>query len=46
MTAYVKCKGTCDKVKTQYHYFGIQDCQSAAVVPGAPQDSRPISSKI
>ena len=35
MTAYVKCKGTCDKVKTQYHYFGIQDCQSAAVVPGA-----------
>lgn len=35
MTAYVKCKGTCDKAKSQYHYFGIQDCQSASVVPGA-----------
>ncbi len=35
MTAYVKCNGTCDKVKTQYQYFGIQDCQSASVVPGS-----------
>ena len=24
--AFVKCKGTCDKTRVQYHYFGIDDC--------------------
>ena len=33
--AFVKCKGTCDKTRVQYHYFGIDDCAKAAVVPGA-----------
>jgi ferredoxin len=32
--AFVKCKGTCDKVKVQYNYYGVKDCQQAAVVPG------------
>lgn len=34
MTAYVMCKGTCDKAKSQYLYYGINDCQSAAIAPG------------
>lgn len=33
--AYVKCKGTCDKIQRQYQYDGIHDCLSAAVVPGS-----------
>ncbi len=33
--AFVKCKGTCDKTKVQYNYFGIDDCSKVAVVPGA-----------
>lgn len=33
--AYVKCKGTCDAAKEQYHYAGIKDCRMATVVPGA-----------
>ena len=32
--AFVKCKGTCDKARVQYHYFGIDDCVKVAVVPG------------
>lgn len=32
--AFVKCKGTCDKTKTQYHYYGPMDCKQASVVPG------------
>ena len=35
MVAFVKCKGTCDKAKSQYNYFGIKDCKMAAVVPGS-----------
>ena len=35
LVAYVKCKGTCDKIKTQYQYDGIHDCLSAAVIPGS-----------
>lgn len=34
IVAFVKCKGTCDKTKVQYNYFGIEDCQKTAVVPG------------
>lgn len=33
--AFVKCKGTCDKIKVQYRYFGLDDCKKIAVVPGA-----------
>lgn len=33
--AFVKCSGTCDKAKQQYHYYGINDCRKAAVTPGA-----------
>lgn len=33
--AFVKCKGTCDKTRVQYKYFGIDDCGKVAVVPGA-----------
>lgn len=35
MVAFVKCKGTCDKTKLQYHYYGMDDCQKLTVVPGA-----------
>ena len=34
-TAFVACQGTCDKVNIQYDYYGLEDCQSAGVVPGA-----------
>jgi Na+-translocating ferredoxin:NAD+ oxidoreductase RNF subunit RnfB len=33
--AFVKCKGTCDKTKVQYNYYGIDDCNKVSVVPGA-----------
>ena len=32
--AFVKCKGTCDKAKQNFTYFGITDCNSAMNVPG------------
>ena len=32
--AYVKCSGTCERTKSQYHYVGETDCREAAVVPG------------
>ena len=35
LVAYVKCKGTCDQIQTQYQYDGIHDCLSAAIVPGS-----------
>lgn len=31
--AYVKCHGTCDKAKTNYHYDGIEDCRMIGFVP-------------
>ncbi|MEY8354799.1 RnfABCDGE type electron transport complex subunit B [Lachnospiraceae bacterium 54-53] len=34
-TAFVKCRGTCDKTKLQYHYYGIDDCRKISVVPGS-----------
>ncbi len=34
MVAFVKCKGTCDKTRQDYTYFGISDCNSAMSVPG------------
>lgn len=33
--AFVKCKGTYDKTKFQYNYYGLQDCRKLSVVPGA-----------
>ncbi len=33
--AFVKCKGTCDKTKVQYNYYGIDDCRMISVVPGS-----------
>jgi Na+-translocating ferredoxin:NAD+ oxidoreductase subunit B len=32
--AFVKCVGTCDKTQVKYEYYGVQDCNKAAVVPG------------
>ena len=32
--AFVKCAGTCDKMKVKCNYIGIQDCQAAATLTG------------
>lgn len=32
--AFVKCVGTCDKTQVKYEYYGVQDCNKAAAVPG------------
>ncbi len=32
--AFVKCVGSCDKTQVKYEYYGVQDCNKAAVVPG------------
>ncbi|MGN0170236.1 MAG: RnfABCDGE type electron transport complex subunit B [Lachnospiraceae bacterium] len=32
--AFVRCKGTCDKAKSDYIYSGITDCSMAKRVPG------------
>jgi Na+-translocating ferredoxin:NAD+ oxidoreductase RNF subunit RnfB len=32
--AYVKCAGTCDKTQVKYEYYGVNDCNKAAAVPG------------
>ncbi len=34
LVAFVRCAGTCEKVKKQYEYVGAPDCTQAAVVPG------------
>lgn len=34
MVAFVKCSGTCDKTEVKYEYYGVQDCNKAALVPG------------
>lgn len=34
MVAFVKCSGTCDKTEVKYEYFGVRDCNKAAMVPG------------
>ncbi len=33
--AFVACNGTCDKTNIQYDYYGVEDCRSVSVVPGA-----------
>lgn len=37
--AFVKCNGTCDKANVKYHYYGVQDCQKASMVPGGGEKS-------
>ncbi|WP_333651459.1 RnfABCDGE type electron transport complex subunit B [Lacrimispora sp.] len=37
--AFVKCKGTCDKTRTKYKYYGAQDCRMASVAPGGTEKS-------
>lgn len=34
MVAFVKCKGSCDKQKVHYNYYGLGDCKKVVVVPG------------
>lgn len=34
MVAFVKCVGTCDKTRVKYEYYGVKDCNKAAMVPG------------
>lgn len=38
-TAFVKCNGTCDKATEKYKYYGVMDCQSAALIPGGGSKS-------
>lgn len=33
--AFVKCKGTCDKTRVKYNYYGIDDCRMITAVPGS-----------
>ncbi len=33
--AFVKCKGTCDRTRVQYNYYGADDCRMISVVPGS-----------
>ena len=32
--AFVKCVGSCDKTEVKYEYYGVQDCNKVAVIPG------------
>ena len=32
--AFVRCSGTCDKTAMKSQYFGMHDCQKAALIPG------------
>ncbi len=32
--AFVHCKGDCNKAKTDYQYYGVEDCAMVAFVPG------------
>lgn len=34
MVAFVHCKGDCNKAKTDYKYYGVEDCSMVAFVPG------------
>ncbi|MBQ3105132.1 MAG: RnfABCDGE type electron transport complex subunit B [Lachnospiraceae bacterium] len=34
MTAFVMCKGTCDKTASDYVYTGVEDCKMVSFVPG------------
>lgn len=41
LRAFVKCKGTCEASPRQLIYEGINDCKSAAVIPGGSPNSCP-----
>ncbi len=41
MVAFVKCRGTCDKTRVQYNYYGTDDCRSVEVVPGSGEKACP-----
>lgn len=34
MTAYIACRGDCDRAKTDYVYTGVEDCRMLSFVPG------------
>lgn len=34
MTAFVHCRGTCDKTEIKYSYHGLTDCRKLALIPG------------
>ena len=34
MRAFVRCGGTCKNATIQYLYYGVKDCNNAAIVPG------------
>lgn len=34
MTAFVQCKGDCEKAKVDYEYTGVEDCEMVKFVPG------------
>ena len=34
MVAFVHCKGDCNKAKTDYKYYGVEDCSMMSFVPG------------
>jgi electron transport complex protein RnfB len=34
MVAFVRCSGSCDKVKQRYVYYGPADCVQMSVIPG------------
>lgn len=34
MTAFVKCQGTCARAKSDYEYYGVEDCAMLSFVPG------------
>ncbi len=37
--AFVHCKGDCNKAKSDYQYFGVEDCAMVAFVPGGGSKS-------
>lgn len=39
MTAFVQCKGDCEKAKTDYEYTGVEDCTMVKFVPNGGSKS-------
>ena len=36
--AHVSCRGTCDKAKDKYIYYGVNDCITASQLGGGPKE--------
>lgn len=34
MTAFVACQGDCDRTRSDYDYYGVEDCRMMSFVPG------------